>query len=74
MSWARAKLWSALSMVFLLLVFTVQNTEIVEVQFLFWSVGMSRAILLLGVFAAGLALGWIVSGLRHGHREAKQKK
>ncbi len=74
MSWARVKFWSALAWILLLLVFTVQNTEVVEVRFLFWSLAISRATLLVGVFAMGLALGWIVSGLRHGHREAKQEK
>lgn len=58
----RAKLWAALLLAGLLMVFTVQNYEVVEVRFLFWSVEMSRAIMVFGVFATGMVLGWLTTG------------
>ena len=47
----------------LLAVFTAQNTEVVEVRFLFFSLEMSRAIMIFGVFVVGLLAGWLLPGL-----------
>ncbi len=47
----------------LLVVFTAQNYQVVELRFLIWHVEMSRAILIFGVFAAGLLSGWLVSSV-----------
>ena len=43
----------------LFILFVVQNTRIVEVQLLFWTVSMSRALMLLGT----LLIGFIGGGL-----------
>jgi uncharacterized integral membrane protein len=42
----------------LVVVMVVQNTQVVEIRFLFWTWAMSRALLVLLVFAAGLLVGW----------------
>jgi len=52
------------------LVFAIQNVADVEVQFLFWSIALPRAILILAVLALGILIGWIlhsvhVRRLRH---------
>jgi putative membrane protein len=39
--------------------FIVQNAQVVEVRFLFWSTQASRALVLLGTFALGLIVGWV---------------
>ena len=52
----------------LLTIFTVQNVEVVEVRLLFWSLEMSRAIMLLAVLAIGMVLGWHAGGLGRGRR------
>lgn len=52
----------------LLTIFTVQNVEVVEVRLLFWSLEMSRAIMLLAVLAIGMVLGWLAGGLGRGRR------
>ena len=39
-------------------VILLQNTQVVEMQILFWKVGMSRIILLPLIFLAGLAVGF----------------
>lgn len=53
------KLLLALAVAALLVLFIVQNYEVVELRFLFWKLEMSRAIMIFGVLIAGLALGWL---------------
>ena len=48
------------------LVFIMQNTQIVEVHFLFWKVSMSRALMLLGTLAIGLIGGWLLKSFKIG--------
>ena len=58
------KLWVGLALVGVLGIFVLQNTQVVEVKLLVWRVEMSRALLLLGIFVAGLGLGWLLGTLR----------
>lgn len=44
----------------LVLIFVVQNTQVVEVRFLFWTLSMSRALMLFGTLAIGLIGGWLL--------------
>ncbi len=44
------------------LVFVAQNTQVVEVKFLLWSLSMSRALILLITLAIGLVGGWLLAG------------
>jgi len=41
----------------LLVVFAVQNYEVVSIQFLFWSFQTSRTIVLFGAFIVGVLVG-----------------
>jgi putative membrane protein len=45
----------------LILIFVLQNTQVVEVRFLFWTVSMSRALILIGTLAIGLIGGWLLT-------------
>lgn len=45
-------------MVFLV-VFAVQNYEMVKIQFLTWSFETSRAIIIFGALIIGIIIGWI---------------
>ena len=48
------------------LLFTVQNTQVVELRFLFWKLSMSRVLLIFLLLAVGAILGWVVnSAYRH---------
>lgn len=58
------KLVTALFLVALLMTFTLQNYEVVQLRLLFWTVEMSRALLLFLVFATGIGLGWIIRSLK----------
>ena len=39
--------------------FIVQNSNVVQVRFLFWSAQASRALVLLGAFVLGIIAGWV---------------
>ena len=59
----RLKVILAFFLAMALLVFVAQNTRVVDVRFLAWSLEMSRAIMLLAVLGIGFVLGWLVSSL-----------
>jgi uncharacterized integral membrane protein len=51
-------------------VFALQNTSVVDVRFLFWTVSMSRILLVLVLLAVGILLGWLAnSAWRYRRRE-----
>ena len=56
------RIWSILLFVLLALVivFALQNTQVVDVQFFFWTLSMSRALVLLGTLVIGLFAGWLI--------------
>ena len=63
MNW---KWYLVLGLLLLLIIFILQNYEIVKVNFLFWSFQTSRAIIILVTLCIGAATGWIISLLRKG--------
>jgi uncharacterized integral membrane protein len=44
----------------LVVTFITQNVAVVEVSFLFWSVSMSRALLMFFLLVIGFILGWFL--------------
>ena len=44
-------------------IFVLQNTQVVEIRFLFWTLTMSRVLLILLVLGIGVLVGWLVHGL-----------
>lgn len=40
-------------------VFIIQNISVVEIQFLFWSFSLPRAIFLVLLLAIGILIGWL---------------
>lgn len=47
-----------------LVIFTVQNYEIVKIRFLIWSFQTSRAIVIFSTLFTGIVIGWISAYLR----------
>lgn len=45
-------------------IFVFQNMEVVEVNFLLWSVEASRVIIFLVIFLIGALVGWLGKSLR----------
>jgi uncharacterized integral membrane protein len=50
-----------LTLLLFLVIFAVQNYEIVKIQFLFWSFATSRAIVIFIALFIGIIIGWIAS-------------
>jgi uncharacterized integral membrane protein len=48
-----------------ILLFVIQNTQVVETRFLVWTISMSRSLLLLGTFIIGVIAGWLVRRPKH---------
>ncbi|MDH3239748.1 MAG: LapA family protein [Alphaproteobacteria bacterium] len=55
------RFWTGMTVLGLLVIFTIQNVTVVEVTFLLWTLKLPRAILLFLVFAAGTLCGWLFS-------------
>ena len=49
-----------LTLIALVLIFVVQNTQVVEFKFLVWTISISRALMLFGALATGVLAGWIL--------------
>lgn len=58
----KIKLLISLVLAFLAFAFIAQNTDVVAVAFLFWSVEMSLVVLLLTMLGAGFLIGWLLNG------------
>ncbi|NNK10230.1 MAG: LapA family protein [Flavobacteriaceae bacterium] len=43
--------------VILIVIFSVQNAEVTEVNFLFWKLAMSKVLIILGAFGIGIIVG-----------------
>jgi len=56
------KLIVALVLIALAAIFVVQNVAVVEVRFLFWKIGMSRALMIVFLLLIGIAVGWLLRG------------
>jgi putative membrane protein len=54
----------------LVAVFIFQNTEVVEIHFLFWKLAMSRSLMFFLILGAGLISGWFL----HAHLGQIRKK
>ena len=58
-----------IALIALVLIFVVQNTQVVEFKFLVWTISVSRALMLFGALAVGVIAGWILKSPK-----AKQAK
>jgi len=64
------KLITGLVLAALVLVFIIQNAAVVELHFLFWTLSMSRSLMILFVLFIGLVIGWLVGS----HFQRKPQK
>jgi putative membrane protein len=53
------KLIIGLILIALTMIFIIQNVEVVQIRFLFWTLTISRALLLFIVLVMGIAVGWL---------------
>jgi len=64
------KLILILTLAGLAVLFIIQNIAIVEISFLFWTVQMSRALLMFFLVAIGIIIGWFLHSFFN-HRTGK---
>ena len=57
----------------LAVIFITQNVAVVEVSFFFWSISMSRALLILFLLVIGFCLGWFLHSYLL-YRKSKDEK
>jgi len=69
-----AKLFTAIVVLFVFAVFIVQNAQVVTVNFLFWKMEASRAIVLMVTFVFGLFTGWILTQFLRKSKKDKNLK
>jgi uncharacterized integral membrane protein len=50
-----------IGLIAVVLVFVIQNTEVVEFRFLVWTFTISRALMLFGTLAVGIIAGWLLT-------------
>ena len=55
------KLYIGLLLLVLVVIFSIQNVEIVKIKFLFWELAISRALIIIVVFSLGILIGWLLS-------------
>jgi uncharacterized integral membrane protein len=56
----KAKIVIIIVLAVLLIIFVLQNTEVVNINFWFWDLSIPRALLLFVCFAMGLIIGLII--------------
>lgn len=68
------KITSLITILILVVVFTLQNTEQVEITFLLWHLSLSRALMLFLVFTLGLLTGFVLRMLQHEVKDNSKDK
>ena len=57
----------------LAVLFIIQNVAVAEIRFLFWTLSMSRSLLMFFILAIGIVLGWLLHSYIM-HRQEEKKK
>jgi len=60
----KTKLGLAMALLLGVVIFTLQNTEMISIRFLFWQFSLSRALMLFLVLGIGVLLGFLLGTYR----------
>lgn len=63
------KTFVAIAFAILIVIFSLQNSEVTDVNFLFWKLSMSRILIILGSFVFGVLFGILISIKKPIHKE-----
>lgn len=63
------KLVIGLVLIGLVVIFTIQNTAVVEVRLFFWTIAMSRVLLMFILLAIGIIAGWLLNSYSMHHKK-----
>ena len=70
----KIKFYSGLLLLVFVIIFVVQNTEMVNIQFLLWKLTMPRSFMILTVLTIGILVGWLIAGhFCKAHHDARNK-
>lgn len=64
------KLYLGIVLILLVVIFTLQNTEVVTTRFLFFHFSLSRALMIFLLFCAGVLTGWVMHSV---HARPRQR-
>lgn len=59
----KAKLYLAVGLFVLVLVFILQNVDVVSIRFLLWELSLSRALMFFILLAVGVVIGWALGSV-----------
>ena len=57
----------------LAVLFIIQNVAVAEIRFLFWTIAMSRSLLMFFILAIGIVLGWLLHSFIMNRQEEEMK-
>jgi putative membrane protein len=63
-----AKTYLGLALLLLIVIFTLQNAEVVTVNFLIWRLSVSRSLMVFIVLITGIVVGLVLGGLLRRHK------
>jgi putative membrane protein len=58
----------------LIVIFTIQNTQVVEIKFFIWQTSISKALVLLSTLFIGIILGWLITWAGYSRRKRKERE
>lgn len=68
------KMGVTILLVAFVVLFAVQNAEVLQVNILFWTIESRRVVILFGVLAIGIIVGWIAHSLaRKGNSDSRSR-
>ena len=67
------KLITGLILICLIVVFIIQNAAIVEIHIIFWTIAMSRVLLMFILLAAGIIVGWLLNSYSMHRKKTSDK-
>ena len=67
------KLGVSLVLAGFVVLFIIQNVAVAEIRFLFWTLSMSRSLLMFFILAIGVIVGWLLHGFMM-HRQEKEQQ
>ena len=59
------KFYFIVAMLLLIVIFTLQNAQVITINLLFWKLTFPRALMIFIVLIIGILIGWLVTGLTH---------
>lgn len=59
------KFYFIVAMLLLIVIFTLQNAQVITINLLFWKLTLPRALMIFIVLIIGILIGWLVTGQTH---------